>query len=74
MVRDVLASRPPLVFNGTLYGTPALVGAAVAVLLDRVSLSLGLVVLAAAGVCLVLRLLAMVLDWRAPLPHGPANV
>ncbi|WP_457208172.1 trimeric intracellular cation channel family protein [Nocardioides sp. P5_C9_2] len=74
MVRDVLASRPPLVFNGTLYGTPALVGAAVAVLLGEASLSLGLVVLAGAGVCLVLRLLAMVLDWRAPLPHGPANV
>jgi uncharacterized membrane protein YeiH len=73
MVRDVLASRPPLVFNGTLYGTPALVGAAVAVLLDG-TLPLGLLVVAAAGVCLVLRLLAMVLDWRAPLPHGPANV
>lgn len=74
MVRDLLANRPPVVFNGSLYATPALVGATVAVLLDRVSLSLGLVVLAASGVCLVLRLLAMVLGWRAPLPRGPANV
>ena len=40
----------------------------------RTTLPLGVVVFAGAGVCLVLRLLAMVLDWRAPLPHGPANV
>jgi uncharacterized membrane protein YeiH len=74
MVRDVLAGRPPVVFNSNLYATPALLGAAVAVGLDATSLPLGVVVIAGAGVCLVLRLLAMVLDWRAPLPHGPANV
>jgi uncharacterized membrane protein YeiH len=74
MMRDVLAGRPPEVFSGNLYAIPALVGAVVAVGLDRVSLPLLLVVLAGAGVCLVLRLLAMVLDWRAPLPRGPANV
>jgi uncharacterized membrane protein YeiH len=74
MVRDVLAHRPPVVFNSNLYATPALVGAAVAVGLDATALPLGLVVVAGAGVCLVLRLLAIVLDWRAPLPRGPANV
>jgi uncharacterized membrane protein YeiH len=74
MMRDVLAGRPPEVFSGNLYAIPALVGAAVAVGLDRLSLPLLLVILAGAGVCLVLRLLAMVLDWRAPLPRGPANV
>jgi uncharacterized membrane protein YeiH len=74
MVRDLLASRPPVVFSGNLYATPALLGAAVAVGLDTTSLPLGVVVLTAAGACLVLRLLAMVLDWRAPLPSGPANV
>jgi uncharacterized membrane protein YeiH len=74
MVRDLLAGRPPEVFNSNLYATPALVGAAVAVGLDRTSLPLIVVVVAGAGVCLVLRLLAMVLDWRAPLPSGPANV
>ena len=74
MVRDLLAGRPPVVFNSNLYATPALVGAVVAVGLDRTSLPLIVVVVAGAGVCLVLRLLAMVLDWRAPLPSGPANV
>lgn len=74
MVRDLLASRPPVVFSGNLYATPALLGAAVAVGLDTTALPLGVVVLTAAGACLVVRLLAMVLDWRAPLPSGPANV
>lgn len=74
MLRDVLAGRVPIVFHGSLYATPAFVGAMLAVLLEMWGQPLGLVVVAGAGVCLVVRLLAMTRDWRAPLPSGPANV
>lgn len=74
MARDVLAGRVPVVFRAELYATPALAGAAVAV----VGLELGLPVLgpavAGAAVCLVWRLLAMWRGWRAPLPAGPSSV
>jgi uncharacterized membrane protein YeiH len=74
MLRDVLAGSVPVIFEGALYATPALCGAAVAVLLDRTDLPV--VVVSAAGftTCLVWRLLAMVRGWSAPLPRGPANV
>ena len=75
MARDVLAGRVPAVFRGELYATPALAGAAIAVVGDAPGLpgrrgrrS------SAAGVCLVWRLLAMWRHWRAPMPTGPASV
>jgi uncharacterized membrane protein YeiH len=74
MVRDVLAGRPPDVFSSSLYATPALAGAAIAVALDHSGLPFALVASAGFGVCLVLRLLAIVLDIRAPKPRGPSNV
>lgn len=74
MLRDVLAGRVPLVFSGHLYATPALAGAAIAVALDRIGLPQLVVALAGFGVCLVFRLVAMVRDWRAPMPAGPASV
>ena len=74
MVRDVLAGRPPVVFSGSLYAIPALTGAAITVVLDHVDQPFALVVLSGSGVCLVLRLLAVGLDIRAPMPRGPANV
>ena len=36
--------------------------------------SIVLMAFAGAGVCLVWRLLALRLHWRAPMPAGPANV
>lgn len=72
MVRDVLAGRVPVVFRGELYATPALAGAAVVVLGDRIDLSVVVVAVAGAGVCLAWRLLAMWRDWQAPMPAGPA--
>ena len=61
MVRDVLAGRVPVIFRGELYATPALAGAAVAVLLDRAGPAVACVVAAAGvGICLVWRLLAIV--------------
>lgn len=74
MIRDVLAGRVPVVFEGALYATPALVGAAVAVVLDRAGLSLELVAAAGFVTCLGFRLIALVRGWQAPMPKGPANV
>lgn len=74
VIRDVLAGRVPVIFEGVLYATPALAGAAVAVLLDRTGLPLPVVAAAGFTTCLGWRLLALVRDWRAPLPKGPANV
>ena len=74
MIRDVLAGSVPVIFEGVLYATPALMGAAVAVLLDRTDLPLVVVAAAGFSTCLGFRLLAMVRGWRAPLPKGPANV
>jgi uncharacterized membrane protein YeiH len=74
ILRDVLAGRVPIIFEGVLYATPALAGAGVAVLLDRTDLPLGVVAAAGFTTCLAWRLLAAVRGWRAPLPKGPANV
>ena len=74
MVRDLLAGRVPAVFRSELYATPALAGAAIAVLLDRLDQPYAVSALAGAGVCLAWRLLAMWRHWQAPLPSGPASV
>lgn len=74
ILRDVLAGRVPVIFEGALYATPALVGALVAVLLDRTDLPLEVVAAAGFSTCLGFRLLALVRGWSAPLPKGPANV
>lgn len=74
ILRDLLAGRVPVIFDGVLYATPALAGAGVAVLLDRADLPVALVAAAGFSTCLGWRLLALVRGWRAPLPKGPANV
>ena len=70
----VLAGSVPVIFEGSLYATPALAGAAVAVLLDRYDLPIAVVAAAGFTTCLSIRLLALVRGWRAPMPRGPANV
>ncbi|CUR54769.1 conserved membrane hypothetical protein [metagenome] len=74
VIRDVLASRSPVVFRSELYATPALIGSTIAVLGERLDVALGVVVTVAALSCLVLRLLAMWRDWHAPLPTGSSSV
>jgi uncharacterized membrane protein YeiH len=74
MLRDLLAGRVPVVFRGELYATPALAGAAIAVVGTRNDLPVLAVAFAGAGVCLVWRLLAMWRGWQAPMPTGPASV
>ncbi len=66
MVRDVLAGRVPVIFRGELYATPALAGAAVAVLGVRADLPVVAVAAVGALVCLVWRLLALWRGWQAP--------
>lgn len=74
MMRDLLANRPPAVFTTQLYATPALAGAAVAVVGDHYDQPWLLVGTAGALVCVVWRLLAIWGDWHAPRPRGPASV
>ncbi|WP_181310886.1 trimeric intracellular cation channel family protein [Nocardioides campestrisoli] len=74
VTRDVLAGRVPIVFRGELYATPALAGAAVAVVATRLDQGWWLVVPLAAGTCLVWRLLAIWRSWQAPMPRGSASV
>jgi uncharacterized membrane protein YeiH len=73
MVRDLLAGRVPVVFSAELYATPALAGAAIAVVGIREDLPVLAVAVTGAGVCLVWRLLAMWRDWRAPTPTRRAG-
>ncbi|MFB9311884.1 trimeric intracellular cation channel family protein [Nocardioides plantarum] len=74
MVRDLLAGRVPVVFRGELYATPALAGAAVAVVGERTDLPVAVVAVAGAAVCLSWRLLAIWRGWQAPKPTGSAAV
>ena len=75
MARDVLAGRVPAVFRGELYATPALAGAAIAVVgTYYLEFPVGVVAILGGGVCLVWRLLAIWRHWQAPMPTGPASV
>ena len=71
VLRDVLAGRVPLVFRGDLYATPALLGAAIAVVGRQVGLPGAAVAVPAAVVCFGWRLLAMRRGWVAP--RAPAS-
>jgi uncharacterized membrane protein YeiH len=74
MARDVLAGRVPVVFRGELYATPALAGAAVAVVLHAQGQPFWLTALCGGSLCLVWRLVAIRRDWRAPMPTGSSSV
>jgi uncharacterized membrane protein YeiH len=74
MARDLLTGRVPVVFRGELYATPALAGAAIAVVGDRLELPVVASALLGGGACLVWRLLALRRNWQAPMPRGPASV
>jgi uncharacterized membrane protein YeiH len=74
IVRDLLAGRVPVIFSSELYATPALAGAAWAVLAQQQHWGLAAVALPAMLVCFTWRVLAITRNWRAPLPKGPASV
>lgn len=73
ILRDILAGRVPIVLRGELYATPALVGAALAVVGTEAGLGIGVVAVPAALVCLLWRLLAMRRGWHAPRPSRSAS-
>jgi uncharacterized membrane protein YeiH len=66
MLRDVLTGRVPLVFRGDLYATPALVGAAIAVVGHQAGMRTLVVAVPAALFCFSWRVLAMRRGWNAP--------
>jgi uncharacterized membrane protein YeiH len=74
MVRDLLAGRVPVVFSSELYATPALAGAAWAVLAYEQGWTVWVVALPGVALCFGLRVLAIVRNWRAPVASGPASV
>jgi len=74
MLRDVLASRVPVVFRGELYAIPALAGAVVVVAGTRADLPVLAVALAGGALCTGWRLLAIWRHWQAPVATGPASV
>lgn len=74
MLRDVLASRVPVVFRGELYAIPALAGAVVVVAGTRADLPVLAVALAGGALCTGWRLLAIWRHWQAQVATGPASV
>jgi uncharacterized membrane protein YeiH len=73
VLRDLLAGRVPIVFRSELYATPALVGAAAAVVGREAGLETAVVAVPAALLCFVWRLLAVRRGWTAPRPTGSAS-
>jgi uncharacterized membrane protein YeiH len=73
IVRDLLAGRVPIVFRAELYATPALVGAAIAVVGSEAGVASAVVAIPAALVCFVWRVLAVRRGWTAPRPSGSAS-
>ncbi|HET6167210.1 MAG TPA: trimeric intracellular cation channel family protein [Marmoricola sp.] len=74
MARDLLAGRVPVVFSSELYATPALAGAAWAVLAHDQGWQIAVVALPGVLVCFGWRVLAIMRNWRAPVASGPASV
>ncbi len=74
VVRDVLSAEVPLIFRpGRLYATAALAGTVLYQLLERWSVDRQVASLASMGVIAILRLGAILHDWRLPMPHVPSD-
>jgi len=69
VLRDMLSDRVPDVFRSGLYATPAVTGAAVAVILLRADVPDGWSAFVGGAVCVVWRLAALRKDWHAPMPR-----
>jgi uncharacterized membrane protein YeiH len=66
VMRDLLLSRVPVVFQSDIYALAALAGAFVVVLGDWLSWPAGPVALAGAALCFCLRILSMWFNWHLP--------
>jgi uncharacterized membrane protein YeiH len=70
-LRDVLIRRVPVVLSSELYAIPALIGAAVLVVLSRYGASLTVGAVVGAGLCFVIRMLGVRFGLNAPYPLAP---
>jgi uncharacterized membrane protein YeiH len=70
MIRDVLSTQVPLVLRKEIYASACIAGAALLVLLDRVSFPHTWSLLAAAMTVIVVRLLAIRYNWSLPRAGG----
>lgn len=66
VVRDVLLAQIPTVLRSELYAVAALAGAIVVVIGDRFAWSPTITAVAGAGVCFVLRVMAIHRGWHLP--------
>jgi uncharacterized membrane protein YeiH len=67
IARDVLVAQIPAVLQRELYAVAALVGALVVVLAAELDLPATPAALTGAGLCLLLRVLAIRRGWRLPV-------
>jgi uncharacterized membrane protein YeiH len=73
MTRDVLLTEIPQVLRSDLYAVAALVGAAIAVIGDRLGLPYGASALLGGALCFGLRFMAITHDWHLPTAHLSAR-
>jgi uncharacterized membrane protein YeiH len=73
MARDVLLAQVPTVLTSDLYAVAALAGAAVVVIAHVAELPPDPAVLAGAGLCFALRVLAIRRGWRLPVAPSPRD-
>jgi uncharacterized membrane protein YeiH len=69
-LRDVLIRRIPVVLRSELYAIPALAGALVVVIADRIGLYSTAAAVGAAGLCFGIRIFGIRFDVDAPGPPG----
>jgi uncharacterized membrane protein YeiH len=69
VIRDILSGRVPVVLRREIYAIPAFLGAGIVVVAHRADVYAPWVAVAAAVVCIVIRLLAIRRGWNAPLPR-----
>jgi uncharacterized membrane protein YeiH len=70
LLRDLLTGEIPLVLRREIYAVAALIGAAVIAVGHRFSAPSLVLLLTAATVTCVVRIVAVVRDWSAPTPRG----
>jgi uncharacterized membrane protein YeiH len=71
IVRDLLATRVPVVLVTDIYAVAALLGAATVVVASMVGLPSGLGTIAGASLCFFLRMMAIYRGWRLPVASRP---
>ena len=69
-IRDMLIGRVPVVLRNELYAIPALVGALVLVVADRLGAVDAPAAIGGAILCFLIRILAVRYDINAPTPPG----